>query len=51
MSNISFEKSYITCGDKVQAQLVLEPLYEKSKLSISLDQPSKIFYSLLLLYV
>ena len=39
MRNICLEKSYVKCGG------------ENLKLSISLDQQSKVLYSLILLYV
>ena len=46
MRNIFPEKSYIKCG----RETIPRPFLEKSKLSISLDQYSKVLYSLLLLY-
>ena len=47
MRNIFFEKSSIKCGGETSPR----PFSKKSKLSISLDQQSEIFYSLFLLYV
>ena len=46
MTNIFLEKSYTKCGGKTTTK----SSSEKSKLSISLDQQSKVLYSLLLLY-
>ena len=46
MSNIFLEKSYTTCG----GETVPRRFSKKSKLSISLDQLSKVLYSLFLLY-
>ena len=46
MRNISVEKSYTKCG----GETIPRPLSEKSKLSISLDQPCKVLNSLFLLY-
>ena len=47
MSNISFEKSYTKCNGGSSPR----PRFsEKLKLEISLDQCSKVLYSLLLLY-
>ena len=44
MRNISLKKSYTKCGGETVPRL-------KSKLSISLDQQSKVLYSLFILYV
>ena len=41
LTDIFFGKSYTKCGGK---------LFQKPKLSISLDQLSKVLYSLFLLY-
>ena len=46
MKSIFFEKSYTQYGEETSPR----PFPEKSDLSISLDQYSKAFYSLLLLY-
>ena len=46
MRNIFYEKSYAKCG----GETILRLLSKNSKLSISLDQQSKVLYSLLLLY-
>ena len=46
MRNIFLEKSYTKCGGETSPR----PFSEKLKLSISLDQKSKVLYSLLLLY-
>ena len=46
MKNIFLEKSYTKYGGKTSPR----PFSEKLKLSISLDQWSKVFYSLFLLY-
>ena len=46
MRNIFLEKSYTKCGGETSPRL----FSEKLKLSISLDQYSKILYSLFLLY-
>ena len=46
MRNIFLEKSYTKCGGETSPR----PFSEKLKLSISLDQQSKVLYSLLLLY-
>ena len=46
MRNIFLEKSYIKCGGETNPR----PFSEKLKLSISLNQYSKILYSLFLLY-
>ena len=46
MRNIFLEKSYTKCGGETSPRL----FSEKLKLSISLDQYSKVFYSLFLLY-
>ena len=45
MRNIFLEKSYIECG----AETSPAPFSEKLKISISLDQSSKVLYSLFLL--
>ena len=47
MRNISLEKSYTKCGRETSPR----PFSEKFKLSISLDQYSKVLYSLFLLSV
>ena len=47
MRNIFLEKSYRECGGDTGPR----PFSEKLKLSISLDQYSKVLYSLFLLYV
>ena len=44
--NIFLEKSFTKCGGETR----LRPFSEKFKLSISLDQLSKVLYNLLLLY-
>ena len=44
--NIFLEKSFTKCGGATS----LRPFSEKFKLSISLDQLSKVLYNLLLLY-
>ena len=46
MRNISVEKSYTKCG----VETIPRPFSQNSKLTISLDQWSKVLYSLLLLY-
>ena len=46
MKNIFLEKSYTKCGGETSPR----PFSEKSKLSVSLDQLSKVLYSLFLLY-
>ena len=46
MRNIFLEKSYAKCYGKTSPR----PFSEKLKLSISLDQQSKVLYSLFLLY-
>ena len=46
MRNIFLEKSCTKCGGETSPR----PFSEKLKLSISLDQQSKVLYSLLLLY-
>ena len=46
MRNIFLEKSYTKCGGETSPR----PFSEKLKLSISLDQQSKVLYNLLLLY-
>ena len=46
MRNIFLEKSYTKCGVETSPR----PFSEKLKLSISLDQWSKVLYSLFLLY-
>ena len=45
--NIFLEKSYTKCS----GETIPRPFSKKSKLSISLDQYSKVLYSLFLLYV
>ena len=45
--NISLKKSYTKCGGETVPRLFLT----KSKLSISLDQQSKVLYGLFILYV
>ena len=47
MKNILFKKPYTKCG--VEATSIT--IYEKSKLSLCLDQQAEIVYSLFLLYV
>ena len=47
MRNIFLEKLFIKCGGETSSR----PFSEKLKLSISLDQESKVLCSLLLLYV
>ena len=44
MKNIFLTKSYLKCGRKA----IPRPFTKKSKFSISLDQLSKVFYSLFL---
>ena len=46
MRNIFLEKSYTKCGGETSPR----PFSEKLKLNISLDQLSKVLYSLLLLH-
>ena len=46
MKNIFLEKSYTKCNKETSPR----PFSEKSKLSKSLDQQSKVLYSLFLLY-
>ena len=46
MRNIFLEKSYTKCG----GENIPRPFCKKSKLSISLDQHSKVLYSLFLLH-
>ena len=46
MGNIFLEKSYTKCGGETSPR----PFSEKLKLGISLDQFSKVLYSLFLLY-
>ena len=46
MRNIFLEKSYIKCG----GETIPRAFSKKSKLSISMDQLSKVLYSLLFLY-
>ena len=46
MRNIFLEKSYKKCGEETSPR----PFSEKLKLSVSLDQQSKVLYSLFLLY-
>ena len=47
MNNIFLEKSYTKCDGETSPR----PFSENLKLSISLDQYSKVLYSLILLYV
>ena len=47
MRNIFLKKSYTKCG----GDTIPRPFPKKLKLSISLDQYSKVLYSLFLLYV
>ena len=47
MRNIFLEKSYAKHGREASPR----PFYQKSKLSISLDQQSQMLYNLFLLYV
>ena len=46
MRNIFLEKSYIECGEETSPT----PFSKKLNMSISLDQESKVLYSLFLLY-
>ena len=46
MRNIFLEKSYTKCG----GETIPRPFSKKSKLSISLDQYSKVLYILFLLF-
>ena len=46
MKNIFLEKSQTKCGGKTSPR----PFSEKLKLSVSMDQSSKLLYSLFLLY-
>ena len=46
LRNIFIEKSYIKCD----GETILRPFFEKLKLSISLDQHSKVLYILFLLF-
>ena len=46
MKNIFLEKSYSKCGGETSPR----PFSKKLKLTISLDQWSKVLYSLFLLY-
>ena len=46
MRKIFLEKSYTKCG----VETIPRPFSKKSKLSVSLDQYSKVLYSLFLLY-
>ena len=46
MRNIFLEKSYTKCG----GETIARPFSKKTKLSISLDQQSKVLYSFFLLY-
>ena len=46
MQNIFLEKSYAKCG----GQTIPRPFSKKSRLSISLDQQSKVLRNLFLLY-
>ena len=47
LRNIFLEKSYTKCG----GETIPRPFSKKSKLSISLDQYSKVLYILFLLFV
>ena len=47
MRNIFHEKSYTNCGGETS----LSPFSKKSKLIMSLDQPSKVLHNSSLLYV
>ena len=47
IKNVFLEKSYTKCGEETSSR----PFSKKSKLSLSLDQHSKVLYSLCLLYV
>ena len=47
LRNIFLEKSYTECG----GETIPRPFFEKSKLSISVDQYSKALYILILLFV
>ena len=46
LRNIFLEKSYTDCG----GETIPRPFFKKSKLSVSLDQYSKVLYILLLLF-
>ena len=46
LRHIFLEKSYTKCG----AETITRPFSKKSKLSLSLDQYSKVLYILLLLF-
>ena len=46
MTNLFLEKSYTECGQQTSTR----PFSEKLKLSKSLDQQSKVLFSLILLY-
>ena len=46
MKNIFVEKPFTKCG----GETIIRHLFKKSKLSISMDQWSKLLYSLFLLY-
>ena len=46
MRNIFLEKSYTECG----GETIPRPLFKKSKLSVSLDQYSKVSYILFLFF-
>ena len=46
MRNIFYEKSYTKCG----RETIPKPFSKKSKLSISLDQDSKVLYILFLFF-
>ena len=47
MTNVFLVKSYTKCGEETSPS----PFYEKSKLSIYLDQQSEMLHSLILLHV
>ena len=47
LGNTFLEKSYTECG----GETIPRPFFEKSKLSISVDQYSKALYILILLFV
>ena len=46
MRNIFLEKSYTKCG----REIIPRPFFEKLKLSVSLNQESKVSYNLFLLH-
>ena len=46
LRHIFLEKSYTKCG----GETITRPFFKKSKLSLSLDQYSKVLYILLLLF-